>query len=39
MAANFAKMPELTARVAADKRGVTRSQPHDLRQSAQPAQF
>ena len=34
IAANIAKLPELFARAAAEKRGVTRLQPHTSRQSA-----
>jgi len=35
MAVNFAKLPKLLGRAAADTRGVTRLQPHISRQSAQ----
>ena len=35
IAANIAKLPELPARAAVDKRGMTRLQPHISRQSAQ----
>jgi len=35
MAVNFAKLPEIAAAAAADKRGVTRLQSHISRQSAQ----
>jgi hypothetical protein len=35
MATNFAKLPELLGRAAADTRGVTRLHPHISRRSAQ----